>query len=62
MTSEITPKMLAEYQLDVEIQRLIICYQHANIDDKRVVWAALNKYAPYVPDFITDEPNGSDKT
>ena len=53
---------LEEYkQFDAEIDRLIICYQHASLDDKRVVWAVLNKYAPYVPDFITDSSDGLNK-
>lgn len=32
----------------LELQRLIQCYQIASADDKAVVWAALNKYAPYI--------------
>ena len=31
-----------------ELQRLLACYQIASRDDKNVVWAALNKYMPYV--------------
>lgn len=31
-----------------ELQRLLACYQVASRDDKNVVWAALNKYMPYV--------------
>ena len=31
---------------ELEIQRLVLCYQFASPADKRVVWAALNKYAP----------------
>jgi hypothetical protein len=31
-----------------ELQRLLACYQLASRDDKNVVWAALNKYMPYV--------------
>lgn len=29
-----------------ELQRLLACYQLASSDDKNVVWAVLNKYAP----------------
>lgn len=36
-----------EKDRELEIQRLITCYLHASTADKRVVWAALNKYAPY---------------
>lgn len=31
-----------------ELQRLLACYQIASRDDKNVVWAALNKYMPFV--------------
>ena len=31
-----------------ELQRLLAAYQVASRDDKNVVWAALNKYMPYV--------------
>jgi len=32
----------------LEIERLIACYQIASRDDRNVVWAALNKYAPKI--------------
>lgn len=32
----------------LEIERLIACYQLASRDDRNVVWAALNKYAPKI--------------
>lgn len=32
---------------ELELQRLVSCYLHASPADKRVVWAVLNKYAPY---------------
>lgn len=32
----------------LEIERLIACYQLASRDDKNVIWAALNKYAPQI--------------
>mgnify|MGYP003470055326 CR=1 FL=1 len=32
----------------LELQRLLACYQIASIDDKKVVWAALNKYAKHI--------------
>lgn len=31
-----------------ELERLLSCYQVASRDDKNVVWAALNKYMPYL--------------
>lgn len=31
-----------------ELQRLLACYQLASSDDKNVVWAVLNKYAPHI--------------
>lgn len=31
-----------------ELQRLLACYQLASRDDRNVVWAALNKYAPLI--------------
>ena len=32
----------------LELERLLSCYQIATPDDKRIVWAVLNKYAPYI--------------
>lgn len=32
----------------LELERLIACYQLASRDDRNVVWAALNKYAPKI--------------
>lgn len=32
----------------LELQRLLSCYQVASVDDRKVVWAVLNKYAPVV--------------
>ncbi len=34
-----------------ELQRLLACYQIASSDDKAVVWAVLNKYAPLIEDI-----------
>lgn len=31
-----------------ELERLIACYQLASVDDQKVVWAVLNKYAAYI--------------
>jgi len=31
-----------------ELQRLLACYQLARSDDRNVVWAVLNKYAPHI--------------
>lgn len=36
-----------EKDRELEIQRLVACYTHASPADKRVVWAVLNRYAPY---------------
>jgi hypothetical protein len=39
----------SEFEEDaLELQRLLACYQVASPDDKKVVWAVLNKYAPFV--------------
>lgn len=35
-------------ELVLELQRLLSCYQMTTADDKKVVWAVLNKYAPYI--------------
>lgn len=32
----------------LELQRLLACYQLASCDDKKVIWAVLNKYAAMV--------------
>lgn len=31
-----------------ELERLIACYQIASFDDRKVIWAVLNKYAAYI--------------
>ena len=31
-----------------EERRLVACYRHASPDDKQVIWAVLNKYAPLI--------------
>ena len=31
-----------------ELQRLLACYQLATFDDRKVVWAVLNKYASQI--------------
>ncbi len=31
-----------------ELERLLACYQLASFDDRKVVWAVLNKYAAYI--------------
>lgn len=28
----------------LELQRLLACYQLATVDDRKIVWSALNKY------------------
>ena len=33
---------------EMELQRLVACYELASSDDRRVIWAALNKYAPCI--------------
>lgn len=35
-------------EIVLELQRLLSCYQIATTDDKKVVWAVLNKYAPFI--------------
>lgn len=31
---------------ELELERLKTCYLYASADDRRVVWAVLNKYVP----------------
>lgn len=38
-------------ELMQELDTLLMCYQVASDDDKAVVWAVLNKYAPLVADL-----------
>ena len=33
--------------MELEVKRLVACYMVSSPEDRRVVWAALNKYAPY---------------
>lgn len=34
--------------MELELKRLTSCYIYASADDKRVVWAVLNKYVPFL--------------
>lgn len=48
---DITTRKQFQFENDeerLEIERLIACYQIASRDDRNVVWAALNKYAPKI--------------
>lgn len=38
-------EMVAEYE------RLLKCYQLASWDDRNVIWAVLNKYAPKIDEI-----------
>ena len=42
------PQKQAHDDAVLELQRLLTCYQIASTDDKKVVWAALNKYAKHI--------------
>lgn len=33
---------------ELELKRLTTCYMHASGDDKKVIWAVLNKYVPFL--------------
>ena len=48
MSSTETQEEKERQEQGQELQRLLACYQVASRDDKNVVWAALNKYMPYV--------------
>lgn len=48
MSSDNTRESKEHQEQVQELQRLLACYQVASRDDKNVVWAALNKYMPYV--------------
>lgn len=37
-----------ENEQALELERLKVCYLHASYDDKRVIWAVLNKYVPFL--------------
>ena len=34
--------------MELELQRLTSCYLYASAADKKVVWAVLNKYVPFI--------------
>lgn len=42
---EIVTENRGKEEFKLELQRLLACYQLASYDDRRVVWAVLNKYA-----------------
>jgi hypothetical protein len=42
---EIVTENKRKEEFKLELQRLLACYQLASHDDRRVVWAVLNKYA-----------------
>ena len=51
MTHEELIKELSEHRnlgrdTELEIERLKTCYLYASSDDKKVIWAVLNKYVP----------------
>ena len=31
---------------ELELRRLAVCYANASYEDKKVIWAILNKYVP----------------
>ena len=33
---------------ELELKRLTTCYTYASADDKKVIWAVLNKYVPFL--------------
>lgn len=43
---DLQKKMYQEKML--ELERLSKCYTYASGDDKKVVWAVLNKYVPFL--------------
>ena len=38
----------SEAEHALELERLKVCYMHASGDDKKVIWAVLNKYVPFL--------------
>lgn len=38
------PQIPDQDALVLELQRLLACYQLAEIQDRKIVWSALNKY------------------
>ncbi len=42
---EIITENSRKEEFKLELERLLACYQLASYDDRRVVWAILNKYA-----------------
>ena len=38
-------------EIVLEYERLLKCYQLASWDDRNVIWAVLNKYAPLIDEI-----------
>lgn len=35
-------------EMNIELHRLATCYLYASGDDKKIIWAVLNKYVPFL--------------
>ena len=37
-----------DFESELELKRFSECYRIASYDDKKVIWAVLNKYVPFI--------------
>ena len=48
LIEELNKTRSLENDMELELERLKLCYMHASGDDKKVIWAVLNKYVPFL--------------
>ena len=39
------------FEQEQELKRFSECYKLADVNDKRIIWAVLNKYVPFINQF-----------
>lgn len=42
------PLIPKQHSFELELQRLLACYQFATENDRQLVWSVLNKYVPKI--------------
>ena len=48
MTNDVIEQNDSHTNMQLELERLTACYVYASGDDRRVIWAVLNKYVPFL--------------
>lgn len=48
LINELNEPRNKEADMELELKRLTSCYLYASSSDKKVIWAVLNKYVPFL--------------